>query len=164
MGRRTPTGTPALAALTAAGTPHRVHEYRHDPASALSFGAEAAAALGVDPALVFKTLIAAADGALVVAVVPVLGSLDLKALAHAVGAKRAELADPARAERSSGYVRGGISPIGQRTPLPTVIDDSANGVPSVFVSAGRRGQDVELAADDLAALTSAVFAPIARRG
>ncbi|MFH9392358.1 Cys-tRNA(Pro) deacylase [Streptomyces sp. NPDC017413] len=154
-------GTPATVALTAAGTSFTVHAYDHDPASP-SYGEEAAEALGVSPDRVFKTLVADVDGALTVAVVPVGGSLDLKALASAVGGKRAAMADPAAAERTTGYVRGGISPLGQRKRLRTVLDASARAHPTICVSAGRRGLEVELAATDLAELTGAVFAEIAR--
>ncbi|QNP62826.1 Cys-tRNA(Pro) deacylase [Streptomyces genisteinicus] len=154
-------GTPATVALTAAGTPFTVHAYDHDPASP-SYGEEAAEALGVSPARVFKTLVADVDGALTVAVVPVAGQLDLKALATAVGGKRASMADPAAAERTTGYVRGGISPLGQRKRLPTVLDASAWDHETICVSAGRRGLEVELAAEALRTLTSAVRAPIAR--
>ncbi|MBM9622135.1 Cys-tRNA(Pro) deacylase [Streptomyces zhihengii] len=154
-------GTPATVALTAAGTPFTVHSYDHDPASP-SYGEEAAEALGVPPARVFKTLVADVDGALTVAVVPVAGQLDLKALASAVGGKRATMADPAAAERTTGYVRGGISPLGQRKRLPTVLDASAWEHETICVSAGRRGLEVELAAEALRTLTSAVRAPIAR--
>lgn len=154
-------GTPATVALTAAGAEFALRAYAHDPA-AESYGEEAAEALGVDPGQVFKTLVAEVDGALTVAVVPVSGSLDLKALAAAVRGKRAVMADPARAERATGYVRGGISPLGQRKRLPTVIDGSAARYATVCVSAGRRGLEVELAPADLAALTEAVLAPIAR--
>ena len=140
-------------------TPHR---YDRDP-SATSYGLEAAQALGVDPARVFKTLLVRLDpGELAVAVVPVSGSLDLKAVATALRAKKAAMADLAAAERSTGYVRGGISPLGQRTRLPTVIDDSAFAHQTVLVSGGRRGFDVELAPDDLAGLTDAVLAAIVR--
>ncbi|MGW1142980.1 aminoacyl-tRNA deacylase, partial [Streptomyces zhihengii] len=121
-----------------------------------------AEALGVPPARVFKTLVADVDGALTVAVVPVAGQLDLKALASAVGGKRAVMADPAAAERTTGYVRGGISPLGQRKRLPTVLDASAWEHETICVSAGRRGLEVELAAEALRTLTSAVRAPIAR--
>lgn len=154
-------GTPATVALTAAGTAFTVHAYDHDPSSP-SYGEEAAQALGVSPDRVFKTLVADVDGELTVAVVPVAGSLDLKALASAVGGKRATMADPAAAERTTGYVRGGISPLGQRKPLRTVLDTSAESHPTICVSAGRRGLEVELTAKDLAALTNAVLAPIAR--
>ncbi|GGU83610.1 Cys-tRNA(Pro)/Cys-tRNA(Cys) deacylase [Streptomyces albospinus] len=154
-------GTPATVALAASGVPFTVHAYEHDPA-APSYGEEAAEALGVSPDQVFKTLLADVDGTLTVAVVPVSGSLDLKALAAAVGGKRAAMADPAAAERSTGYVLGGISPLGQRKRLRTVVDASAQGRPTVCVSAGRRGLEVELAPDDLVALTDARIAPIAR--
>jgi Cys-tRNA(Pro)/Cys-tRNA(Cys) deacylase len=155
------TGTPATVALTRAGVRFTVHEYRHDPAAA-SYGTEAASALGISAARVFKTLVAEVDGTLAVAVVPVSGELDLKALARALGAKRATMADPAAAARSSGYVLGGISPIGQRKQLPTVVDDSASGQPTVYVSAGRRGLEVELTAADLVRVTGATLAPIGR--
>ncbi|MFB7664569.1 Cys-tRNA(Pro) deacylase [Kitasatospora sp. NPDC056138] len=154
-------GTPATVALEAARVTFTVHAYEHDPAAA-SYGGEAAEALGVDSARVFKTLVAEVDGTLTVGVVPVSGQLDLKALAAAVGGKRAAMADPAAAERSSGYVRGGISPLGQRRPLRTVLDTSALDHPTVYVSAGRRGLEVELSPTDLAALTGARTAPIAR--
>lgn len=154
-------GTPATVALTAAGTVFTVHAYDHDPASP-SYGEEAAEALGVSPDRVFKTLVADVDGELTVAVVPVAGSLDLKALASAVGGKRAAMADPASAERTTGYVRGGISPLGQRKRLRTVLDTSARSHPTICVSAGRRGLEVELSATDLATLTNATFANIAR--
>ncbi|QNE77943.1 Cys-tRNA(Pro) deacylase [Streptomyces finlayi] len=154
-------GTPATVALTEAGTAFTVHAYEHDPSSP-SYGEEAARVLGVSPDRVFKTLVADVDGELTVAVVPVAGSLDLKALASAVGGKRATMADPAAAERTTGYVRGGISPLGQRKPLRTVLDTSAESHPTICVSAGRRGLEVELAAKDLATLTEAVFAPIGR--
>ncbi|WP_121831503.1 Cys-tRNA(Pro) deacylase [Streptomyces sp. S1] len=154
-------GTPATVALTAAGTPFTVHTYEHDPASP-SYGEEAAEALGVSPDRVFKTLVADVDGELTVAVVPVAGQLDLKALASAVGGKRATMADPAAAERTTGYVRGGISPLGQRKRLRTVLDSSASEHATICVSAGRRGLEVELSPADLAALTSAVVAPVGR--
>ncbi|MFF8477565.1 Cys-tRNA(Pro) deacylase [Streptomyces sp. NPDC015414] len=154
-------GTPATVALTAAGVAHTVHAYDHDPAHP-SYGEEAAEAMGVSPDRVFKTLVADVDGALTVAVVPVSGTLNLKALAAAVGGKRAAMADPVLAERTTGYVRGGISPLGQRRRLRTVLDDSAGGHATICVSAGRRGLEVELAPTDLAALTEAVLAPIGR--
>ncbi|MEU2596814.1 Cys-tRNA(Pro) deacylase [Streptomyces hirsutus] len=154
-------GTPATVALTAAGVPFTVHSYDHDPAHP-SYGEEAAEAMGVSPDRVFKTLVADVDGALTVAVVPVAGQLDLKGLAAAVGGKRAAMADPALAERTTGYVRGGISPLGQRKRLRTVLDDSAGLHETVCVSAGRRGLEVELSPTDLAELTSAVLAPIGR--
>lgn len=162
MARKAKSGmTPATVALGAAGVPFTVHSYEHDPAAA-SYGEEASQAMGVAPERVFKTLVADVDGALTVAVVPVAGSLDLKALAAAAGGKRAAMADPAAAERTTGYVRGGISPLGQRKRLATVIDASALGHPTVFVSAGRRGLEVELAPRDLVRLTGAVTAPIGR--
>lgn len=154
-------GTPATVALTAAGTDHTLHAYEHDPASP-SYGEEAAEALGVSPDRVFKTLVADVDGELTVAVVPVAGSLDLKALAAAVGGKRAAMADPAAAERTTGYIRGGISPLGQRKRLRTVLDASAESHPTICVSAGRRGLEVELSPKDLTTLTSAILAPIGR--
>lgn len=158
--------TPATATLTEAGVAFAVHQYTHDPSSGLSFGLEAAAALGVDPAQVFKTLVVrvtglARHGALAVAVVSVTDSLDLKSVAQALGQKKAALAPPADAQRSSGYVTGGISPIGQRIALPTLIDRSAEGLERVYVSGGRRGFDVSLAPADLAAVTGARFAPLA---
>jgi Cys-tRNA(Pro)/Cys-tRNA(Cys) deacylase len=140
--------------------PHTLHPNRHDP-RAESFGLEAAEALGVEPARVFKTLLAEADGRLVVGIVPVFARLDLKALARAVGARKASMADPSVAQRATGYVVGGISPLGQKRPHPTVVDASALDHPTVLVSGGRRGLDVELAPADLVALTSAVTAPIA---
>ncbi|MEW2549401.1 Cys-tRNA(Pro) deacylase [Streptomyces sp. NPDC047002] len=154
-------GTPATTALASAGAAYTLHAYEHDPA-APSYGEEAAEALGVPPERVFKTLVAEVDGALTVAVVPVTGQLDLKALASAVGGKRGAMADPAAAERATGYVRGGISPLGQRRALPTVLDASARAHPTVYVSAGRRGLEAELAPGVLAELTSAVVAPVAR--
>jgi Cys-tRNA(Pro)/Cys-tRNA(Cys) deacylase len=149
-----------MTALERAGVAHTVHPYDHDP-RAESYGLEAAALLGVDPARVFKTLLADADGRLVVGIVPVAGRLDLKALARAVGARRAALADPAVAQRATGYVVGGISPLGQKRPHPTVLDSSALDHETVLVSGGRRGLDVELAPADLVTLTSATTAPIA---
>ncbi|MHB9850499.1 Cys-tRNA(Pro) deacylase [Streptomyces sp. Tue6028] len=154
-------GTPATVALADAGVAFTVHSYEHDP-SHPSYGEEAAEAMGVSPERVFKTLVADVDGALVVAVVPVAGSLDLKALATAVGGKRAAMADPAAAERTTGYVRGGISPLGQRKRLRTVLDSSAAAHATICVSAGRRGLEVELSPDDLAKLTDAVSAPVGR--
>ncbi|MFI0740632.1 Cys-tRNA(Pro) deacylase [Streptomyces sp. NPDC021100] len=154
-------GTPAIVALEKAGVPFTLHAYTHDPASA-SYGEEAADALGVAPGRVFKTLVAEVDGTLTVAVVPVSGSLDLKALAAAVGGKRAAMADPAAAERTTGYVRGGISPLGQRKRLPTAVDASALAHPTIHVSAGRRGLEVELEPGVLVELTGARVAEIAR--
>lgn len=153
--------TPATVALRAAGIQFREHRYRHDPAAA-SYGLEAAAALGLDTDRVFKTLLAEVDGRLTVGIVPVTGTLDLTALAAAVGGKRAVLADPALAERKTGYVVGGISPIGQKSRLPTVLDETAEFWDSVFVSGGRRGLEIELAPADLLRATGAVLADIAR--
>ncbi|MGW3649717.1 Cys-tRNA(Pro) deacylase [Streptomyces sp. NPDC000878] len=154
-------GTPATVALTTAGVPYTVHAYEHDPAHP-SYGEEAAEAMGVSPERVFKTLVADVDGVLTVAVVPVAGQLDLKALATAVSGKRASMADPTLAERTTGYVRGGISPLGQRKKLRTVLDTSAEAHDTICVSAGRRGLEVELSPTDLTTLTQAVRAPIAR--
>ena len=154
-------GTPATVVLTALGIAFVEHEYLHD-ATVTSFGLEAAEVLGVEPERVFKTLMTDADGALVVGIVPVAGRLDLKAMAAAVGAKRAELADPKVAERRTGYVAGGISPIGQKTAHPTVLDETAELFDTIYVSGGRRGFDIELTPADLARATSAIIAAIAR--
>jgi len=154
-------GTPATLALTRAGVPFTAHAYEHHD-TATNFGEEAAAELGLSEDRVFKTLVVAADDALVVAVVPVSRRLDLKALAAAVGAKKAQLADPAVAERRTGYVVGGISPVGQRTTLETVVDASAASFATVFVSGGRRGVDLEIAPDDLLRATGGRLSPIAR--
>lgn len=154
--------TPAVNAARKAGIPFTLHEYRHD-ARTDSYGLEAAEALGLEPARVFKTLVAAPEGkGLWVAVVPVAGLLDLKALAEAAGAKRASMADPKAAERATGYVVGGISPLGQRQRLATVVDSSALRFPTVFVSAGRRGLEIELDPADLVRLCGAVAASIVR--
>jgi Cys-tRNA(Pro)/Cys-tRNA(Cys) deacylase len=152
-------GTPATVLLTGQKVAHALHPYEVSP-DAPNYGALVAEALGVPPAQLFKTLIADVDGALTVAVVPVTGDLDLKAFAAAAGGKRAGLADRAAAERSSGYVRGGISPLGQRKRLPTVIDASALSLETMFVSAGRRGLQVSLAPADLIRLTAATTADI----
>lgn len=154
-------GTPATLALERAGISYTVHSYHHDP-SAPSYGLEAAEQLGLDPASVLKTLLADVDGDLVVAIVPVSGQLDLKALASVVGGKRAVMADPAAAERATGYVVGGISPIGQKRRHPTVVDDTALAHPLVYVSAGRRGADLGLAPADLVRLLDARTGPIGR--
>lgn len=159
--RRGTTGTPATRVLAAAGVDHRLHPYAHDP-TAHSYGLEAATALGVEPSRVFKTLVVDVDGGLCVAVVPVDRSLDLKALAAAVGGKRAAMAERRAAERATGYVLGGISPLGQRRRLPMVLHASAFEHATVLVSGGRRGLDVELAPADLARLTEATPASIAR--
>ena len=153
-------GTRATAELARAGIAHTLHPYEHDP-RASSYGLEAADALGVDPGRLYKTLVATVDGRPVVGVVPVNRALDLKALAAAVGGKRAALADPAAASRTTGYVTGGISPLGLRSRLPVVIDSAASGWPTVYVSAGRRGLQVELAPADLARAARATLAPIA---
>jgi Cys-tRNA(Pro)/Cys-tRNA(Cys) deacylase len=137
---------------------HRLHSYEHGGGAA--YGPEAAEVLGLDPARVFKTLVADVDGALTVGVVPVSAMLDLKALAAAVGGKRAKMAEVAAAERATGYVAGGISPLGQRKALPTVIDASATEHATIHVSGGRRGLEIELDPQDLARLTRASFAPI----
>lgn len=154
-------GTPATVALTAAGTWFRLHPYAHE-AGTTSYGEEAAAALGLAPERVLKTLLVDVDGELCVGVVPVAGRLDLKAVASALGGRRARMADPAVAERSTGYVVGGISPLGQRRRLRTVVDATALDHPTVYCSAGRRGLDVELRPDDLVALTDAVVAAVSR--
>jgi Cys-tRNA(Pro)/Cys-tRNA(Cys) deacylase len=157
--------TPAVLALRAAGVPFSVHEYAHDPrvqGKGQSFGLEAATELGLDPDRVYKTLVASADGRLVVAVVPVSGRLDLKALARAAGAAKAVMADPREAERATGYVVGGISPFGQKRPHPTVVDESVELWETVYVSGGRRGLDVELAPADLIEVTGAIVADISR--
>lgn len=159
--RRAAGGTPATVALERAGIDFTSHPYDHDPA-AESYGLEAAERLGLDPSSVLKTLVAEVDGRLVVAVVPVSARLDLKALAAAVGGKRAAMADPAAAQRGTGYVVGGISPVGQRSRLTTVVDSTASGLPVVYVSGGKRGLDLGLAPDDLVAVTGATLAPIAR--
>ena len=156
-----PPATPATVALAAAGLSWRGHTYVHDVRSG-SYGLAAAEALGVDPAAVFKTLIAQVEGVgLVVGLVPVATLVDLKALAMAAGGKRAEMASPQIAERSSGYVVGGISPIGQRKCLPTYLDESAILFESIYVSGGRRGFDIEIAPSDLLAVTEGQYAAIA---
>lgn len=154
-------GTPATAALTAAGIAFEVRSYDHDP-RVTAYGTEAAEALGVDPARVFKTLMASLDSRLVVGIVPVTGQLDLKALARALGGSKAVMAEVAAAERATGYVAGGISPVGQKRAHPTVLDASALEHETILVSGGRRGLDVELAPHDLVAITGAVTATIGR--
>jgi Cys-tRNA(Pro)/Cys-tRNA(Cys) deacylase len=155
------TGTPATVALTRAGIRFTALAYEHDPRAA-AYGLEAAEKLGIEPERVFKTLLASVDGSLAVGIVPVAEQLDLKALAAALGGKRAEMADPSLAERKTGYVVGGISPIGQKVALPTVLDESAILHETILVSGGRRGLDLELAPDDLLAVTNGRYAPIAR--
>jgi Cys-tRNA(Pro)/Cys-tRNA(Cys) deacylase len=160
--------TPAIELVRRAGVVHRVHEYeppeRHgrDRDARPSYGLEAAAVLGIPRERMFKTLVATADERLVMAVVPVDRELDLKRLATAVGARRAAMADPAAAERATGMVVGGISPLGSRRPLPIVVDDSVLAHETVFVSAGRRGLQLELAPADLVRLGKAQTAPVAR--
>ena len=163
-------GTRAIDELVRAGVVHTVHEYAvHEPSGAdrgrrPAWGDDAATALGVDPARLHKTLIAVVDGRLAVAVVPVAAELDLRRFAAALGGRKATMAAPTEAERATGYVRGGISPLGQRRRLPTVVDAAALDLASVLVSAGRRGLQVELAPADLVRVAGAVFAPIARDG
>jgi Cys-tRNA(Pro)/Cys-tRNA(Cys) deacylase len=154
-------GTPATVALTRAGIRFTALAYEHDPRAA-AYGLEAAEKLGIEPDRVFKTLLASVDGSLAVGIVPVAEQLDLKALAAALGGKRAEMADPSLAERKTGYVVGGISPIGQKVALPTVLDETAILHETILVSGGRRGLDLELAPDDLLAVTGGRYAPIAR--
>jgi Cys-tRNA(Pro)/Cys-tRNA(Cys) deacylase len=161
VARKQAGGTPATVALTRAGVPFRLEAYEHDP-RAESYGMEAAEALGIDPAQVFKTLLATVDRRLTVGIVPVQAMLDLKALARALGASRAAMADVADAERATGYVAGGISPFGQKRAHPTVVDESALGHETVYVSAGKRGLDVAVAPADLVSVTGATLAPIAR--
>ncbi|MCS3466619.1 Cys-tRNA(Pro)/Cys-tRNA(Cys) deacylase [Pseudomonas sp. JUb42] len=154
--------TPALDLLKKVRAEHRIHSYEHDPKAA-SYGLEAAEKLGLEPAQVFKTLLACTEkGELLVAVVPVAGSLDLKALAQAAKVKKVEMADPVAAQRSTGYLLGGISPLGQKKRLRTFIDASAQSFATIHVSAGRRGLEVELAAAVLAEHTQGVFAPVGR--
>lgn len=153
-------GTPATALLTRAKINFTLHPYEHDPATT-GYGDEAAAALGVDPLRIFKTLVADVAGTSVMAVVPVARQLDLKALAAARGAKKAAMADPEAAARLTGSVVGGISPLGSRRPLPVVIDTSAESYPTIFVSAGKRGLQLELAPADLRTATKGAFAAIA---
>lgn len=152
-------GTPATVALARAGVEHRLCEYDHDPAVP-SWGREAAEKLGVDPARVFKTLVAEVDGRLAVAVIPVEATLSLKALAAAAGGRKAAMAQVAAAERATGYVVGGISPLGHRRRLAVYLDESMRAHERVLVSGGRRGLDVELAPDDLARLAGGTFAPL----
>ncbi|WP_144758605.1 Cys-tRNA(Pro) deacylase [Curtobacterium sp. 9128] len=153
--------TPATIALERAGVPFTPHVYEHHD-SATNFGEEAATELGLREEQVFKTLVVSVDGALAVAIVPVANRLDLKAIAAAVGGKKATLADPALAERRTGYVVGGISPVGQRSRIRTVLDTSASDHPTIFVSGGRRGFDIEIAPADLLRVTEATTASIAR--
>lgn len=153
-------GTPALVALTNAGVQYAIREYEHDPANT-AFGLEAAEKLQVEADRVFKTLIANVDDDYVVAIVPVTCTVNLKNLAKAVGGKKAAMADPAVAQRLTGYVVGGISPIGQKKQLTTVIDETCELWDTVLVSGGKRGLDIELAPADLVAMTSAITSAIA---
>lgn len=155
-------GTPATVALRAAGVAFTAHAYAHDP-SAPSYGKEAAQLLGIDPQRVFKTLMIDVDGTLMVAIVPVNGTLDLKAVAQVTGHKKATMAEAALAQRRTGYVLGGISPLGQRQSSPTVLEESALLFDTIYVSGGHRGFDVELAPTDLIAMTQATTAKIAHR-
>jgi Cys-tRNA(Pro)/Cys-tRNA(Cys) deacylase len=154
-------GTTATAALERAKIPFTVHEYEHDPRSD-SYGMEASAALRVPPERVFKTLVASVDGkALAVGVIPVHRHLDLKALAAAVGGKKAVMAGVADAERATGYVAGGISPVGQKKRLPVVLDASALELTTLFCSGGRRGLEIELSPASLVRAAGATVALIA---
>lgn len=159
--KKRPGGTPATVALDKAEIGYRVHGYDHDPTAA-SYGLEAAEALGVDPARVYKTLLVDTEAGLAVGIVPVHTSLDLKAIATALGVKKATMADPSVAERVTGYVVGGISPIGQKKSLPTVADESMTAFDTVLVSGGKRGFDIELAPADLVRVTRAVTAGLAK--
>lgn len=153
--------TPAVEAARRAGIDFEIAEYEHDPA-AESYGLEAAEALGVPGEQVFKTLVVEVDGRLAVGLVPVVMSLDLKAIAAALGGRKAAMADGAAAQRATGYVLGGISPLGQKRRLPTIVDESASALDRMYVSAGRRGIEIVLAPRDLLALSGGTFAPIAR--
>jgi Cys-tRNA(Pro)/Cys-tRNA(Cys) deacylase len=160
--KKTKGGTPATVVLEKAKAEFTLHPYEHDP-SAQAYGEEAADALGVPYERIFKTLVAETESGLAVAVVPVAGRLDLKALAAALGGKRAAMADAAKVERVTGYVVGGISPLGQRKRLPTVVDDSALNFETIYFSAGKRGLQIETAPATLIELTGAVTAPIGKR-
>ncbi|HHV22739.1 MAG TPA: Cys-tRNA(Pro) deacylase [Propionibacterium sp.] len=157
-------GTPATRLLDRRGVPYRLHAYVHDERTTRGdgFGAEAARELGLPPERVFKTLVVDAGSRLAVAIVPVAGALDLKAVAAALGVKKVSMADPGEAERATGMVVGGISPLGQKRALPTILDHSARQFRTIFVSAGRRGLDLELSPGDLVALTGATVAAVAR--
>ena len=154
------TGTPATALLVRLKIAHTLHPYTHDPRTD-GFGDEAASLLGIGSGQIFKTLIASVDGKLACGVVPVAGHLNPKALAAALGGKRAEMADPAAAQRATGYVLGGISPLGQKSRIPIVVDLSALNYSTMYVSAGRRGLQVELAPADLVRAVDARTAAIA---
>lgn len=162
-------GTRAIDAARRAGIAFEVHEYPHDPRASLREGGrgyalEAVEALGLDPSRVFKTIVVTVDGRLGIAVVPADAEVDLKAVADALGGRRAAIAPPDEAERATGYVLGGISPLGTRRPLPTALDTTAADHPTIHVSAGRRGLEIELAPSDLLSLMGGVLAPVARRG
>ncbi len=152
--------TPAILELDAAGIAYSVHEYEHGTERS-DFGIEAAEKLGLDPDQVFKTLLVTADGEQVVAIVPVSGKVGLKAVGRAIGAKRTEMCDPAVAERITGYVRGGISPFGQKKRLATVVDEIALVFDTIYVSGGKRGLDIGVAHGDLVDLLDATVADIA---
>ena len=169
MGAMGAQGTRAIDAARRAGIAFTVHEYAHDPRASLREGGrgyalEAVEALGLDPGVVFKTIVVSVDGRLGIAVVPAGTEVDLKAVADALGGRKAAIAPPAEAERATGYVLGGISPLGTRRALPTALDASAADHETIHVSAGRRGLEIELAAADLLALTNGRLAPVARRG
>lgn len=162
-------GTRAIELARRAGIPHAVHEYAHDERASLKAGGrgyalEAVDALGIDAGRVFKTIVVSVDGRLALVVVPADAEVDLKAAADALGGRKAAIADPAEAERATGYVLGGISPLGTRRPLPVVLDASAADLPTIHVSAGRRGLEIELSAADLVQVTRGRLAPVARRG
>jgi Cys-tRNA(Pro)/Cys-tRNA(Cys) deacylase len=162
-------GTRAIDVARRAGIAFEVHEYAHDARASLQQGGrgyalEAVEALGIEAARVFKTIVVAVDGRLALAVVPADSEVDLKAAADALGGRKAAIAPAAEAEKATGYVLGGISPLGTRRPLPLVLDESAASFPTIHVSAGRRGLEIELAAGDVVRLTSGRLAPIARRG
>ena len=154
--------TPAVTTLTRAAVPHTLHEYDPAGAAEVGYGADAASKLGIDPARVFKTLLASVDGAPVVGIVPVSGRLDLKALARALGGSKAVMVDVADAERVTGYVAGGISPVGQKRRLRTVLDSSALDHATIYVSGGRRGLDLEMDPADLVAITEAITDRVGR--
>ena len=162
-------GTRAIDVAKRAGITHTVHEYAHDDRASLQAGGrgyalEAVDALGIEAGRVFKTIVVACDGRLALAVVPADAEVDLKGAAAALGGRKAMIADRAEAERATGYVLGGISPLGTRRALPVVVDASAAAHPTIHVSAGRRGLEIELSAADLVTVTKARLAPVARRG
>jgi Cys-tRNA(Pro)/Cys-tRNA(Cys) deacylase len=161
-------GTRAIDAARRAGVVHTVHEYAHDERASLGAGGrgyalEAVEALGIAAGRVFKTIVVSVDGRLAVVIVPADAEVDLKAVADALGGRRAAIAAPSDAEKATGYVVGGISPLGTRRPLPTILDSSAGSFATIHVSAGRRGLEIELAPGDLVALVGGSLAPVARR-